>query len=465
MMIQRNDDTIAAISTPIGVNGIGIVRMSGKNALPILKKIFRGKNGTQFNIASHRMYLGEIIDTDKGNILDEVLITYMKAPKTYTREDVVEINCHSSVHILKEIVTLVVKKGARLAGFGEFTKRAFLNGRIDLLQAEAVMDLLNAETEEGRRIVLNQLNGGLSKHITRLREDILDILACVEYMMDFQEESGPDYTIDYNHITKQSTSLIKVLNDIISTCHEGQLFKNGITTLIIGRPNVGKSSLLNILLNERRAIVTPIPGTTRDFIDGSISIKGIQLRVVDTAGLRKCEDVIEHEGVSTTYRKMKEADIILFMIDASDRVYDEEIQTFGELKEKKRIVILNKIDLGSKISERKIHESFLTTDIVKISALHNYGIDDLRDSLYKVSIDGIDTFLGKQVITSLRHKEALENCLTHVINGCKASEDGMPPEIISLEFQSAREQLDLLLGTVSYDEILDKIFSQFCIGK
>jgi tRNA modification GTPase len=462
-ILKRGEDTIAAISTPFGESGIGIVRMSGPLAEPIAKKLFKPKKDQPCFI-SHHFHYGEIIDPQNGRPIDEVLIVLMKSPKTYTREDMVEIHCHGGYLILQRVLELVLKQGARMAEPGEFTKRAFLNGRIDLTQAEAVIDLITAKTMASLEIANQQLRGVLYREMTSLKEDLVEQLALIEAHIDFPEEE-----IDPISLGKMRQDLKRMIHQIegwIASFEEGKIFREGISCAIIGKTNVGKSSLLNVLLKEERAIVTPIPGTTRDVIEEVLNICGIPVRLMDTAGLRKAMDSIEQEGVRRAKERVSDSDFVLLMIDGSRPLDADDMEIFEEIKEKKKVVALNKKDLPLKISLEDVESRFQENPIISISCLRNEGIDDLKEAIYHYLVHrDVRSSPEHLIVANIRHKTALSQMRDNLSNAVKGLEERTSPEFIAFEIRSALEALGEIVGETTTEEILNRIFEQFCIGK
>ena len=462
-ILKRGEDTIAAISTPFGESGIGIVRMSGPLAEPIAKKLFKPKKDQPCFI-SHHFHYGEIIDPQNGRPIDEVLIVLMKSPKTYTREDMVEIHCHGGYLILQRVLELVLKQGARMAEPGEFTKRAFLNGRIDLTQAEAVIDLITAKTMASLEIANQQLKGVLYREMTSLKEDLVEQLALIEAHIDFPEEE-----IDPISLGKMRQDLKRMVHQIegwIASFEEGKIFREGISCAIIGKTNVGKSSLLNVLLKEERAIVTPIPGTTRDVIEEVLNICGIPVRLMDTAGLRKAMDSIEQEGVRRAKERVSDSDFVLLMIDGSRPLDADDMEIFEEIKEKKKVVALNKKDLPLKISLEDVESRFQENPVISISCLRNEGIDDLKEAIYHYLVHrDVRSSPEHLIVANIRHKTALSQMRDNLSNAVKGLEERTSPEFIAFEIRSALEALGEIVGETTTEEILNRIFEQFCIGK
>ena len=457
------EETIAAISTPFGVSGIGIVRISGSLAEPIARRLFHPKS-KPFHFVSHRFHYGEIVDPQKDHPIDEVLLVLMKAPKTYTREDILEIHCHGGYFILRKVLELVLREGARMAHPGEFTKRAFLNGRIDLTQAEAVIDLISAKTMASLEIANQQLRGSFFRELNSLRDGLIERLALVEAHIDFpEEEIEPIPLEEMKHSLKE---MIQRLDEWILSYEEGRIFREGISCAIVGKTNVGKSSLLNVLLKEERAIVTPIPGTTRDVIEEVLNIKGIPVRLIDTAGLRKASDSIEQEGVKRARERVVDADIILLMVDGSRPLDTDDLEIFEEVKGKKRVVVMNKKDLPSVVLQEEIKGRFRGDPIISISALKNEGIEGLKEAIYTSLIHReVRPSPEYLIIANIRHKRALDQAKQSLSNTIKELDEGNSYEFIAFEIRSALEALGELVGETTSEEVLNRIFEQFCIGK
>lgn len=457
-------DTIAAISTPFGEGGIGIVRISGKDAFLILQKIFSPKNPKNWHkVESHTIHLGNIMD-DSGNIVDEVLISIMKEPKTFTAENVVEINCHGGLIPLRKTLELVLNAGARLAEPGEFSKRAFLNGRIDLTQAEAIIDVIRAKTDSGLKMALSQLKGHLWEKIHNVRHEILGLMAKIEVSIDFPEEDLEEITL--SEIRDKVSVMKEEIEALIKTADQGKFIREGINTVIIGRANVGKSSLLNALLKENRAIVTDIPGTTRDTIEEFINIGGFPLKIIDTAGIRETENIVEKIGVEKTRKIMEIADLILFVIDASMGFTEDDKELLNLLKGKKALVIINKIDL---INNRKIEHDFEVmldkTPYLFISAKENIGIDQLEKMIGEIIFEGKIKVSTDNIIINMRHKEKLMKAAKHLNEVLISQNLGMSIDFYSIDLKASWEALGEIIGENTGEDLLDRIFSDFCIGK
>lgn len=460
-MISSELDTIAAISTPLGEGGIGIIRISGPEAIQIARKLFLSPKGTDLStVKSHTIHYGYIVDPKTGERIDEVLITVMRAPNTYTREDVVEINCHGGYVILKRILSIVVQEGARIAEPGEFTKRAFLRGRIDLSQAESVIDLIRAKTEEAQRIALEQLSGKLSEKINSLRDSLMRVCAHVEAYIDFPEEEIDGLTD--REIKSEIKKLIHEIDKLVEGYEEGKIYREGVKAAIVGKPNVGKSSLLNALLKKDRAIVTEIPGTTRDIIEECINIKGIPMKIIDTAGIRQSHDLVEAEGIKRTLKAVDEAELVLLVLDMSREIDKLDIEIIEKVVNKRFIVVLNKRDIKSE--SFRLPEKLIDKRIIEISALKGDGIEELKDLIFNSVISGKHT--GEEIIvTKLRHKIALENTKKALQNALESFTKGEPLEISAMFLREGLSYLGQIVGVVTTDEILNLIFSEFCIGK
>jgi len=461
--LEAHEDTIAAVATPIGQAGIGIVRMSGPRALDIARKVFQPQKPVRF-FQSHRLYLGHLVDPQTGSQVDEILFSFMKAPHSYTREDVVEMNSHSGYLLLSRILELLLKEGARLAKPGEFTFRAFMNGRIDLTQAEAIVDIINAQSERGLQLASQQISGDFRSEIQRLEQEVLEILAHVEVAIDFPDEEP-------GVLPRQATGdrieehLIKPIEKIIAAHGQRKIWVDGIHTVIAGRVNVGKSSLLNRLLNEERALVTPVPGTTRDVIESTVHIEGLPLRLMDTAGFRKVTGKVERIGIDLAERKLARADLSLIVIDQSRPLNHDDLNLIAKSRGRTALVIVNKIDLPSRLDERSLKKALDDLPSVRISALTGEGIDHLRKAIERLILEGPADMLTTHVVPNLRHKQALSEAAGFFTNAAQNTKDGLPAEIIATDLSSGLEALGRIVGATTTEDVLDKIFSQFCLGK
>ena len=452
-------DTIAAISTPKGEGGIAIIRISGDKSFEILDKIFVKKNPNA-NLGFYKLNYGFIKDGEKT--VDEVMAVRLKAPKSYTCEDIVEINCHGGTLVSEKVLELVLRNGARHAESGEFTKRAFMNGRIDLSQAEAVMDIIQGKTEKSVSLSLDQLRGDLRDKVNQFKKALLDITAHVNVVLDYPEEG-----IDEPLPAELRNNLEKVYeeaNRLIDSYDTGKKIKEGIKTVIVGKPNVGKSTLLNALLHEERAIVTHIAGTTRDVIEEIINIKGVPLVLVDTAGIRKTDDIVENIGVEKSKQFIGKADLVLLVLDASKELENEDIEVINQIKENKKkvIVLLNKIDLNKKINLAGHN----LENIVEISAKDNIGIEDMQEKIYSYIVEeDVENSSEKLIITNIRHKTALEKTKDAIKNIFETIDMGLPMDLISVDLKEALDSLSEITGEISSEDILDHVFGNFCVGK
>ena len=452
-------DTIAAISTPKGEGGIAIIRISGDKSFEILDKIFIKKNPNA-DLGFYKLNYGFIKDGEK--IVDEVMAVRLKAPKSYTCEDIVEINCHGGTLVSEKVLELVLRNGARHAESGEFTKRAFMNGRIDLSQAEAVMDIIQGKTEKSVSLSLDQLRGDLRDKVNEFKKALLDITAHVNVVLDYPEE-GIDDPLPVE-LRDNLEKVYEEANRLIDSYDTGKKIKEGIKTVIVGKPNVGKSTLLNALLHEERAIVTHIAGTTRDVIEEIINIKGIPLVLVDTAGIRKTDDIVENIGVEKSKQFIEKADLVLLVLDASKELENEDIEVITKIKEnnKKIIVLLNKIDLNKKINL----EGHNLENIVEISAKDNIGIEDMQEKIYSYIVEeNVENSSEKLIITNIRHKTALEKTKDAIRNIFETIDMGLPMDLISVDLKEALDSLSEITGEISSEDILDHVFGNFCVGK
>ena len=446
-------EPIVAIATPYGESAIGIVRLSGKGVLDIVKRFFKTKGEIKPRFA----HFGRLYD-EKGEELDEGILIYYKAPHSYTGEDMVELNLHGNPRILQRAVELFLNAGARLAEPGEFTKRAFLNGKLDLTQAEAVAELISAKTELARKVALKQLHGELSKYIRPLRDTLLELLAYVEADIEFAEEDIP--TLTKEQVLEMVERVIKGIDELLRTAKTGKFIREGIKLAIVGRPNVGKSSLFNALLKEERAIVTDIEGTTRDYIEETLQIKGIPVRLIDTAGIRETQDVVEKIGVERSKKKIEEADLVLFVIDGSRELTEEDLKIYESIKNKERIIVVNKVDLPLRANL----EIFKGENIIKVSALTGEGLDKLSEEILKKV--GVQLEESVNIYVSLRHETLLKKA-KEVLERFKEEykEKDISHEIAMLDRREASDYLGEILGEITTEDVLGKIFSTFCIGK
>ena len=456
------NDTIAAVATAMTASGIGIIRISGPDSRAITGKIYRSKGGKKRieEVPTHTINYGFIWDGEE--MIDEVLVMVMDGPRSYTGEDTVEIDCHGGVLAMKRVLEIVVKYGARPAEPGEFTKRAFLNGRIDLSQAEAVIDVINAKNEYALKSSVSQLRGAVQKVIREIREQIIYQIAYIESALDDPEHISID---GYGERLQEETGAIKEkINRLLDTVKEGKLMKEGIKTVIVGKPNAGKSSLLNILVGEERAIVTDIAGTTRDILEETIVLHGISLRMIDTAGIRNTEDVVEKIGVGKAIEYAKDADLVLYVVDASIPLDENDREIIKLLEDKKAVIILNKTDLKQVVEERDLRE-LADHPVVSISAKEEEGIDRLEQQIKEMFFEGNLTFNDEIYITNVRHKAALEEAKRSILLVEDSIEMGMPEDLYSIDLMNAYEALGSIIGEAVGEDLVNEIFSKFCTGK
>lgn len=455
-------DTIAAISSAAGNSGIGIIRVSGDEAIEVVDKIFRpaNKNKKLANVESHTVHYGHIMDGDKT--LDQVLVIVMKNPHSYTGEDTVEIDCHGGMLILKKVLDLVLKNGARTAEPGEFTKRAFLNGRIDLSQAEAVMDLINSKNDFALNSSIEQLKGGVSDAIKDIRKDIIYHIAFIESALDDPEHISLD---GYDEeITEMLNENINKISKLVNSFDNGRIMKEGIKTVILGKPNAGKSSLLNLMLGEDRAIVTDIEGTTRDTLEENINFNGLSLKIIDTAGIRDTEDLVERIGVNKAKEIAKEGDLIIYVVDGSRELDDNDREIIKLINNKQAIILVNKSDMDTVINIDELKKDS-NRDVILFSAKNGEGMDQLEEEIRNMFYSGKVTYNDQVYITNARHKEALENALESLKQVKNSVDAGMPEDFYSIDLMDAYTDLGLIIGESVEDDLVNEIFSKFCMGK
>ena len=451
-----NNDIIVSISTTLGKGAISIVRLSGKGSIELVNEVFKSKDLTK--VESHTINYGHIVDKDK--VLDEVMVSIMKAPKTYTREDVVEINCHGGIAVTNKILELLVSKGARLALPGEFTKRAFFNGRIDLVEAEAIMDVIDSKTDKALNVAINNLSGNLSNMIREFRKSLLNLLANIEVNIDYPEyEDAEDITID--SIKSKTKEMKDALENIVKESQNKKIIKEGINVAIVGKPNVGKSSILNMLIGENKAIVTDIAGTTRDIVEGSISLNGIMLNFIDTAGIRETEDIVEKYGVQKSLDKINEANLVLLVLNNNEEITKDEEKIINDLKNKKYIVVVNKQDLEKKINLDKYElENVIYTDTVS-----DNGINALKDKIIELfNIDELDNE-NDTFFTNERQISLAKEALTILDDVNAGIENDVPVDLIEIDIKRIWTKLGEILGENYDEELIDQLFSNFCLGK
>ncbi len=482
-MPMLNDDTIAAVSTSIGEGGIGIVRLSGEGAIKIADRFFISKNGkTVSSFNSHTVHYGYVVRSQKSEVrgqkrkdltsdfcslssetVDEVLLTVMRAPRTYTKEDVVEINCHGGIQATKRVLDLVVANGARLAEPGEFTKRAFLNGRIDLSQAEAVLDMIRAKTEGSLKAALKRLEGGLSKNINGLIDKLADITAHIEASIDFPDEDIEPK--DKMKLAEEAVLVLSGIKELIDSYGRGMIMREGVLAIICGKPNVGKSSLMNLLLKRDRVIVSSIPGTTRDAVEEMIDLGGVPIRLVDTAGIGRAKDQLGKKSAIKTRGYMDMADIALLVLDGSHKIDDKDKEIFRLVKGKKKLVIINKSDLGNKISGPELDKLTGDSETLEVSVKKNINIAFLEKKIASLVWGGSFNQEESPVIASARHKESLDNAYKSVLSVVRAFSKKLTPELVTVDLKEAIFELGLITGKSVSEDILNRIFEKFCIGK
>ncbi len=462
MPLPLHEDSIAAIATPPGAGGIGVIRISGPDARAILERIFVPSHRATAELESHKLHHGWIRDPATETVLDEVLTVFMRAPATYTREDVVEIHCHSSFVILRRILDLVLEAGARPAEPGEFTKRAFLNGRIDLTRAEAVLDMLTAKTDRGLELAARQLAGGLQEEVERIRQALVSVGAILEVAIDFPDEDA-EIAAPAELAERLQREVMTPLADLVTAARTTAIYRDGVKAVIVGRPNVGKSSLLNALLREERAIVTAIPGTTRDIIEEYLDIRGIPVRIVDTAGIRESKETVEALGIQRARQKAAEADIVLAVLDGSEPPTDDDTALLDSLADKSCILVCNKMDIGKRENCRQLEARYPDLPVVPLSARTGAGIDDLETAIYDTVTRGA---AGDGTVSpNARQLAALKKALAAAERLAAGLADGLPYDLVAVDLQDALDHLADIVGQTTPDDILDHIFAEFCIGK
>ncbi|PAE06081.1 tRNA uridine-5-carboxymethylaminomethyl(34) synthesis GTPase MnmE [Terribacillus saccharophilus] len=456
------NDTIAAISTPVGEGAIAIVRLSGAEAVEIAASLFDGKKLT--DVPSHTIHYGKLIDPATGEVAEEVMVSVMKAPKTFTREDVVEINCHGGLVSVNRVLELALQEGARLAEPGEFTKRAFLNGRIDLSQAEAVMDLIRAKTDRAMNVALNQMEGRLSRLIQKLRQELLETVAHVEVNIDYPEYDDVE-EMSHNMMIEKTQYVYEEIEKLLEMAKQGKILREGLATAIIGRPNVGKSSLMNALVHENKAIVTEIAGTTRDIIEEYVNVRGVPLKLVDTAGIRETEDIVERIGVERSRQVLKQSDLILLVLNYGEALSDEDRQLFEAVAGLDVIVIVNKTDLSQQIDLEEVHKLAGGRPVITTALIEEKGIDELelaiKDTFFAGEIDGGDL----SYISNVRHIQLLKQSLSSLREAMNGIEMQMPMDIVQIDVTRTWELLGEIIGDTVHESLIDQLFSQFCLGK
>ncbi|WP_326516369.1 tRNA uridine-5-carboxymethylaminomethyl(34) synthesis GTPase MnmE [Ligilactobacillus murinus] len=455
-------DTIAAIATPPGEGAISIVRLSGDDAVTLADQVFKGKDLTK--VSSHTINYGHFIDPKTQEIIDEVMVSVLRAPKTFTREDTVEINCHGGIVPTNKILQVLLTNGARLAEPGEFTKRAFLHGRIDLAQAESVMDLIRAKTDRSMKAALNQLDGELSQLIRNLRQEILDVLAQVEVNIDYPEYDDVE-EMTSKLLREKALDVCAKIEQLLVTARQGKILREGLATVLVGRPNVGKSSLLNHLLHEDKAIVTDIAGTTRDVIEEYVNVLGVPLKLVDTAGIRETDDRVEKIGVERSRQALDRSDLVILLLNASEPLTTEDIELLQLTQDKKRIIVLNKMDLEPKLDLNELYQYVDKAEVLKTSVLKNEGIRELEEHIATLFYGGIENSQTTVLVTNARHIALLEQAKAALEAVLTGLEQELPVDLVQIDMTRAWELLGEITGDSYQDELLDQLFSQFCLGK
>ncbi|WP_226654113.1 tRNA uridine-5-carboxymethylaminomethyl(34) synthesis GTPase MnmE [Pseudalkalibacillus hwajinpoensis] len=455
-------ETIAAISTPMGEGAIAIVRLSGEEAIKIADRLYKGKQPLE-SVDTHTIHYGHLIDPDTEQTAEEVMVSVMRGPRTFTREDIVEINCHGGLVSVNRVLELVLRGGARLAEPGEFTKRAFLNGRIDLSQAEAVIDLIRAKTDRAMNVALNQMEGRLSTLIASLRQQLLETVAHVEVNIDYPEYDAEEMSKDL--LTTQLKEVEKEIEGILVTARQGKILREGLSTVIVGRPNVGKSSLLNSLVHENKAIVTDVPGTTRDVIEEYVNVRGVPLRLVDTAGIRETEDLVERIGVERSRERLKQADLILLVLNYNDELTHEDEKLFEAVKGMDVIVIINKTDLDEKLDLDRVKELAEEHPMITTSLKNEQGVDELEQSISELFFAGEVESQDLTYVSNSRHIALLEQSRRTLEDALEAVESGMPVDMVQIDITRTWEILGEIIGDSVSDSLIDQLFSQFCLGK
>ncbi|MDG0842041.1 tRNA uridine-5-carboxymethylaminomethyl(34) synthesis GTPase MnmE [Staphylococcus equorum] len=456
-------DTITSISTPMGEGAIGIVRLSGADAVNVADKLFKGKQELA-DVTSHTINYGHIIDPESEEVIEEVMVSVLRAPKTFTREDIVEINCHGGILTINRVLELTMSNGARMAEPGEFTKRAFLNGRIDLSQAEAVMDFIRSKTDRASKVAMNQIEGRLSDMIKRQRQSILEILAQVEVNIDYPEyDDVEDATTEF--LLGKSNEIKAEINKLLETGTQGKIMREGLSTVIVGRPNVGKSSMLNNLIQDNKAIVTEVPGTTRDTLEEYVNVRGVPLRLVDTAGIRETEDIVERIGVERSRKALGEADLILFVLNYNEALSEEDRKLYEVIKNEDAIVIVNKMDLDKQLDIDEVKEMVGDMPLIQTSMLKQEGIDQLEIQIRDLFFGGDVQNQDMTYVSNSRHISLLKEARNTIQDAIDAAEADIPMDMIQIDLTRTWEILGEIIGESASDELIDQLFSQFCLGK
>ncbi|SUK55049.1 tRNA uridine-5-carboxymethylaminomethyl(34) synthesis GTPase MnmE [Staphylococcus aureus] len=456
-------DTITSISTPMGEGAIGIVRLSGPQAVEIADKLYKGKHLLN-DVPSHTINYGHIIDPESKEVVEEVMVSVLRAPKTFTREDIIEINCHGGILTINRVLELTMTYGARMAEPGEFTKRAFLNGRIDLSQAEAVMDFIRSKTDRASKVAMNQIEGRLSDLIKKQRQSILEILAQVEVNIDYPEyDDVEDATTEF--LLEQSKEIKQEINRLLDTGAQGKIMREGLSTVIVGKPNVGKSSMLNNLIQDNKAIVTEVAGTTRDVLEEYVNVRGVPLRLVDTAGIRETEDIVEKIGVERSRKALSQADLILFVLNNNEALTQEDYTLYEVGKTEDVIVIVNKMDLEQNIDINEVKDMIGDTPLIQTSMLKQEGIDELEIQIRDLFFGGEVQNQDMTYVSNSRHISLLKQARQTIQDAIDAAESGVPMDMVQIDLTRTWEILGEIIGETASDELIDQLFSQFCLGK
>lgn len=456
-------DTITSISTPMGEGAIGIVRLSGPQAVEIADKLYKGKHLLN-DVPSHTINYGHIIDPESKEVVEEVMVSVLRAPKTFTREDIIEINCHGGILTINRVLELTMTYGARMAEPGEFTKRAFLNGRIDLSQAEAVMDFIRSKTDRASKVAMNQIEGRLSNLIKKQRQSILEILAQVEVNIDYPEyDDVEDATTEF--LLEQSKEIKQEINRLLDTGAQGKIMREGLSTVIVGKPNVGKSSMLNNLIQDNKAIVTEVAGTTRDVLEEYVNVRGVPLRLVDTAGIRETEDIVEKIGVERSRKALSQADLILFVLNNNEALTQEDYTLYEVVKNEDVIVIVNKMDLEQNIDINEVKDMIGDTPLIQTSMLKQEGIDELEIQIRDLFFGGEVQNQDMTYVSNSRHISLLKQARQTIQDAIDAAESGVPMDMVQIDLTRTWEILGEIIGETASDELIDQLFSQFCLGK
>ncbi|HCZ1546313.1 TPA: tRNA uridine-5-carboxymethylaminomethyl(34) synthesis GTPase MnmE [Staphylococcus aureus] len=456
-------DTITSISTPMGEGAIGIVRLSGPQAVEIADKLYKGKHLLN-DVPSHTINYGHIIDPESKEVVEEVMVSVLRAPKTFTREDIIEINCHGGILTINRVLELTMTYGARMAEPGEFTKRAFLNGRIDLSQAEAVMDFIRSKTDRASKVAMNQIEGRLSDLIKKQRQSILEIFAQVEVNIDYPEyDDVEDATTEF--LLEQSKEIKQEINRLLDTGAQGKIMREGLSTVIVGKPNVGKSSMLNNLIQDNKAIVTEVPGTTRDVLEEYVNVRGVPLRLVDTAGIRETEDIVEKIGVERSRKALSQADLILFVLNNNEALTQEDYTLYEVVKNEDVIVIVNKMDLEQNIDINEVKDMIGDTPLIQTSMLKQEGIDELEIQIRDLFFGGEVQNQDMTYVSNSRHISLLKQARQTIQDAIDAAESGVPMDMVQIDLTRTWEILGEIIGETASDELIDQLFSQFCLGK